>query len=221
MINTIIFDMDGTIVDSIPVHLEAWKETLEKYNIDLTIDLFNEVNGMSTPMIAEYIVKKFNLKIDPINVAITKRAIVVDKLKKGLNLFPNVKNTLILLKRLGFNIALATSSKLEHVEYSIGRHFNDFEFDCIVTGDDVLTAKPNPDIFLRCSELLNVKPENCIVVEDAVNGIIAAKKAKMKVIAITNTISKEFFNDADRIISDIGQITSDLIKTIENKTDNY
>ncbi len=215
MIKAFLFDMDGTLVDSLPLHIEAWIETLDKYNILVDKSLINEVNGMSTPMIADYIVKKYNLTINPANIALMKRAISMNKLKKGVKLFDNTLKTLVFLKKLGFFVCLATSSKLKHVELSLGSNL-DFEFDKIVTQDDVKLAKPNPDIFLKCSELLNIEPESCVVVEDSINGIIAAKKAKMKTIAITNSTDSNYLKDADIIISNLKEINSNLINKLND-----
>lgn len=217
MINTVIFDMDGVIVDSVGLHLETWQEVGNNYGIEIKRDLFDQLNGMDTPKISEYLVKEFGLDAKPEEISKLKRSISGEKLKKGVEIFPGVKNTLGNLKKLGYRIGLATMTPREHVEFSLGPNLLQFELDQIVTDDDVENAKPAPDVFLKCAEKLGKDPEQCVVIEDSLNGITAAKAAGMKAIALTTTTSREKFVDADAIISSIKQLNPDLINALETK----
>lgn len=218
-IKGIIFDMDGTLVDSIELHYNAWKDSLAKYGFEMTKEYFDEINGMATPAIAKYTVEKFNLAADPETLAKEKRVIAVESLKNGVKLFPKVKETLVTLRRLGYVLGLATSSKRQHMEYAIGPHMHDtLEFEYIVTEDEIINAKPDPEIFLKCAEGIGIEPKNCIVIEDAANGVKAAKEAGMKCVAITYTSNRNVLVDAGAnvIINSIDKLSSGLIEQIEN-----
>ncbi|MFW6449550.1 MAG: HAD family hydrolase [Nanoarchaeota archaeon] len=217
MINTIIFDMDGVIIDSVKVHFRIWKEVAAKYNVEFDEKFLDRVNGMDTPRIAQTLVDEFKLSASADEIAVEKRRLSGEKIKEGVELFPGVKDTLGNLKKLGYRIGLATMSPREHVENALGTNILNLELDKIVTADDVANPKPAPDIFLKCAEKLGKEPEQCVVVEDAINGITAAKSAGMKAIALTTTTSKDKFTEADAIIPSIKNLNSDLIHALESK----
>jgi HAD superfamily hydrolase (TIGR01509 family) len=201
MIKAIIFDMDGVIVNSIPIHFQIWKEVGEHFGFAIDSNLFDEVNGMDTRAIAKYFVEKFSLNINPEKIWVEKRKIAGDRLEGGVELFPNVEETLTHLKKLDYKIGLATSTPRNHQKITLGKYFT--LFDKIVTVDDVLNSKPAPDIFMKCAEELRVPYENCVVVEDAINGVKAAKAGGMIAVAITNTTDANKFDLADAVISNI------------------
>lgn len=219
MINTVIFDMDGVIVDSVGLHFETWREVGKDYGIEISQDMLDKLNGMDTPRISEYLVEEFKLDAKPEEISELKRNLSGEKLKKGVEIFPGVKETLGNLKKLGYRIGLATMTPRNHVEFSLGPNLLQLELDQIVTDDDVQNAKPAPDVFLKCAEKLGKEPEQCVVIEDSLNGIKAAKAAGMKAIALTTTTAREKFVDADAIISSIKQINPDLINALETKVE--
>jgi len=214
MIKAIIFDMDGTLVDSMPIHIEIWKELAQKYSIDFSRDLIDELNGKNTPDIAGELVERFSLDIDPVKLAEEKRSLSHKLIVDGVALYEGALDTLILLKRLGYRLGIATSTPRDHAELTLGAQFHDLELDAIVTDSEIENSKPAPDIFLRCAEEICVSPSECIVVEDSINGIMGAKKAGMKAVAITNTTPREKFTMADWIIDNIKEINSELIEKL-------
>jgi HAD superfamily hydrolase (TIGR01509 family) len=209
MIKAVIFDMDGVIVNSIPLHFQVWKEVAEKFGFVTNQDLFDEVNGMDTISIAKYVVEKYNLDIDPEKIWVEKRKIAGDRLEHGVDLFEGVEKTLKKLKRLDYKIGLATSTPRDHQKVTLGKYFS--LFDKIVTVDDVLNSKPAPDIFMKCAEELGEAYENCVVIEDAINGIKAAKAAGMTAIAITNSTDAKKFDMADTVISKIHVLSREFL----------
>lgn len=217
MIKAIIFDMDGVIVDSFQLHLAAWKKLGEEYGFGFKQNYIEKLNGMDTLSTAEFFVREYSLDADPAEIADRKKKLVAHALQQGASLFSGVKTTLRLLKRLGYKLGLGTSNTKKGVELSLGASIADIEFDAIVTDSDVMNAKPAPDIYIRCSEMLGVRPEECIVVEDAKNGITAAKRAGMIAVGITNTSSADVFSDADAVISGIKELNEGLIRKLEGK----
>jgi len=200
----VIFDMDGVIVDSIGIHYGIWKGVCKEYGIDLDQDSYDELNGSPTSRISRILVEKFNLTVDPKELAEKKSSRSAEKLHGGIPLFPNVRETLIELKQKGYLIGLATSTLREHEQFTL--EDNTSLFDKIITVDDIQNPKPAPDIFMKCAEELRVPYNESMVLEDSLNGITAAKSAGMIAVAITNTTIAEKFTHADYIISDIKEI---------------
>ena len=215
MIKGIIFDMDGTLADTIPTHYQIWKQIGKEFNFPMNKNIFDSVNGMKTLNMAKKLVDKYHLKISPKTITTKKTEIALEKIKReGINLFPKTLDVLKKLKQAGFKIALGTSSNREQMELTMKPYLKKIKFDTIITAEEIKHAKPAPDIFLKCAKEMNLNPQECIVVEDAVLGIEASKNANMKVIAITNTTKRDKLQGADKIISKIEEINTKLIKNL-------
>jgi 16S rRNA pseudouridine516 synthase len=215
MIKAIIFDMDGVIIDSVSFHFGIWSEVMERYNISIDENILHDLNGMDTPSIAEYLCEKFSIGVHPSVIVDEKKRLAYGRMIDGMPFFSGVEDTLKKLKRLGYHIGLGTSSTKNGVELAIGTRLDNLEFDAIATDSDVERGKPAPDIFLKCAELMGVDPQECVVVEDSINGIIAAKTGKMKAIALTTTFPERAFEHIeikpDLIIHQITEINKELL----------
>jgi len=137
--------------------------------------------------------------------------------EKGIQVVPYAIKFLKQLKAENLKIALATSSRQEKMNFVLQLTNLTSYFDIIVTGDLVQKSKPAPDIFLKAAEKLQLKPEDCLVVEDAANGVKAAKNAGMKCVAITTTHTEDLLQQADLVINsyedlDLQKIFTELQK---------
>ncbi len=212
MIQAVIFDMDGVIVDSIPLHFKAWKQCMKELGVDLTFEEFNKRNGCPASETFAIWQKQFNLDLNIKEVTERKRELSDEYLDAEIKLFPGVIETLESLK--DYYLGLATSAYPSTVDLVFNKFPISYIFNAVTTAADVTHGKPDPEPYLKTAKKLNIKPENCVVVEDAVNGIKSAKSAGMKVIGITTSFPKESLSEADIIINNFNEITPELIKSL-------
>ena len=209
-IKAFIFDMDGVIVDSMPLHVEIWKSIFEKRGIPFSDEIFQRYNGTSSPQIAEMIISEYSLSDTVGSIMSEKRCAEEEQQDKRIRLFPGAKYLLLRLKQENYRLALATSATPEMLEYIDSRFEIRHLFDEAVDSGMVSNTKPDPEIFLLAASKLGIEPRYCAVVEDALNGIAAAHHAGMFGIAITTTFPKQSFESAgikpDLIITELEDI---------------
>jgi beta-phosphoglucomutase len=203
-----IFDLDGVIVDTAKYHYLAWKNLAEELGFEFTKEQNELFKGVSRKRCLEILLDIGNVtasKQDFDRWMIEKNEEYLKYIEKmdESEILPEVPRVLKFLKQKQVPIALGSASKnarpiLEKVKLLS-------YFDTIVDGNNVTKAKPNPEVFLIAAQELEVKPENCVVFEDAVAGIQAANNAKMKSIGIGDakilTKAKHNFNDFTEISS--------------------
>ena len=221
MIKTVIFDMDGVIVDTEPVHHYAYNQHFEQLNIEVTPEMYASFTGNSTKNIFERLKIQFNLDEDVATLVETKRNLFNDAFdnKEDLYLLDGVEDLIKDLYDNGMQLVLASSS----ATVTINRVFNRFAlhkyFTHIVSGEDFPKSKPHPAIFLKAAELANTPVENCIVIEDSTNGIMAAKAAGIYCIGYDSFHSKlQDYSLADVVITDFRELSYEKIKNLNYPT---
>ncbi len=215
MIQTVIFDMDGVIVDTEPVHHYAYNEHFRQLNIAVSPELYASFTGNSTKNIFERLKVQFNLPEEVEDLVETKRNLFNDAFdsKPDIYLLDGVEDLIKDLYNNGMQLVLASSS----ATVTINRIFNRFGlhhyFTHIVSGEDFPKSKPHPAIFIKAAELAQAPVENCIVIEDSTNGIMAAKAAAIYCIGYDSFHSKmQDYSFADMVISDFKELSFDKIK---------
>lgn len=193
--DALIFDMDGTLVDSGQLHELAWLRTCKQYDIPVDRSLMRSLSGVSTFATVELLLKKFNVKTESSarDISHFKEQCVketIHQLVKPTALIDIVKR--YHGKKL---MAVGTGATTEEAKAILTACGLDIYFGVVVGADQVQHPKPAPDIFLRCAELLNTKPESCIVFEDAKLGIQAAASAGMTVVdvLVAHNIVNDYF----------------------------
>ncbi|MGL4399527.1 MAG: HAD family hydrolase [Luteolibacter sp.] len=180
----VIFDCDGTLVDSMPAHFEAWCEALALYGAGgiFKEDVFFAMGGRPTLDIVVELNDEYNLKLDPTKVAMAKR----EAFLKRLDMVTLIEEVAAFAESLRgkMPLAIATGGSRMVIEKTLKIVGVSDWFDEVVTADDVVEGKPAPDIFLKAAHLLGVSPAKCLALEDAPAGILAAQRAGMQVIAI-------------------------------------
>ena len=177
MPKAVIFDMDGTLIDSIKVHALSAIEACREFKIEVSVNDYIKEVGKSFEEIIQSISERkgFSLSSKEIEYLNQIKKQKFQEHIKDVKLLPGVKKILSYLKSKGIKTALASSSAKEEVNTILD--FFDLRkfFDVVVTKEDVNRAKPNPEIFLKAAKLLNIDPKDSIVIEDSDYGIIAAK----------------------------------------------
>ncbi|MBW6534804.1 MAG: beta-phosphoglucomutase family hydrolase [Mariniphaga sp.] len=175
----LIFDLDGTLSNSLPVHMATWNKVGEVYGFKFDPQIMLEMTGRATIEFARRVVEQYGLSADPEEIVKLKQQSFWD----SAQLLEPVHEIISIVKEYFGKLPLAVgtgasrkSTEVQLVELQIAHYF-----DVIVTADDVTRHKPNPDTFLKCAELMGVEPAKCQVFEDGDLGIEAAKKAGMMV----------------------------------------
>ena len=187
--DAVVFDLDGTLVDSMPAHLEAWCDALSLYGAAgiFKEDVFMAMGGRPTRDIVIQLNDEYDLRLDPESVAFAKREAFLKRLS-SITLIDEVAEFAQSL-RGKLPLAIASGGTRMAVEKTLAMVGISDWFDEVVTVDDVPAGKPEPDIFLYAAKLLNVHPSNCLALDDAPAGILSAQRAGMQVIAIPSPLS--------------------------------
>lgn len=192
MLKAVIFDMDGVIIDSEPVHLKLEQKMFRELGINVTKEEHYSYIGTTSNYMWEDIRNKHGVTKVLEELVKNDRDTYFNHLISKENemiLIDGVKEFIKELHKNGVKLAIASSSPLNVIEAVAGIFGIDEYFDILVSGDYVEKSKPEPDIFLYAAKKLGVSPEDCIVVEDSHNGVLAAKKAGMSCIGYMNPAS--------------------------------
>jgi HAD superfamily hydrolase (TIGR01509 family) len=193
MLQTVIFDMDGVIVDTEPVHNYAYYEHFKLLGIEVSAEMYASFTGNSTKNVFQKIKDHFEVTEDILTLVEKKRSLFNDAFdtKADLFLLEGVEELIKQLHQNGIQLILASSSS----KVTINRVFNRFKlhsyFSHIVSGEDFPQSKPNPDIFLEAVRLSKSNKENCVVIEDSTNGIKAANAAGIYCVGYRSVNSKQ------------------------------
>jgi len=177
--------MDGLLLDTEPLWGESMLRVAEKHGVPITAGLFKETTGLRIYEVTDYWAVKYPWQgSTPLQVADEILDDIIETAKVKGTVLRGVENTLKLLRANKFKIGLASSSP-DRMIHALVAHFGIKEhFDVITSADVVDLGKPHPAVFLHCAKELGATPMECLVLEDSVNGMIAGKAARMKVVVI-------------------------------------
>lgn len=190
-IDGVIFDLDGTLVDSMWMWKSIDIEYLERFGIDFPLELQKEIEGMSFTETASYFKKRFNIPLSLDEIKTEWNRMAWDKYENEVPMKEGVMDFLEYLKEHNIPTGIATSNSRELVEVILKKHQLKPYFDSIRTSCEVEKGKPSPDIYLLVAKDLGLEPSRCLVFEDVPHGIMAGKNANMKVCAVYDDFSRE------------------------------
>ena len=212
----VIFDMDGVLIDSEPLHFEVDQMVLRKLNIQEGKSYLERFVGYTNPAMWQLIKEEFSIESTIEELIDLQMTVKLSYLEQSNYLaIEGIKELLDELKSFKVPIAIASSSPRIFIEAVIKKiHIADY-FHEWISGEEVPKSKPEPDVFLKAAELLNVHPERCIVIEDSKSGIIAAKSAGMKCIGYKNLNSgNQDLSKANLVVNRISEISYKRMKEL-------
>ncbi|MCX8199993.1 MAG: HAD family phosphatase [Candidatus Micrarchaeota archaeon] len=189
MISTVLFDMDGVVSNTEPAHEKADAKILGEYGVRLD-SRWKQIKGMRELDVYRKAIEMYNIKGATPEEILAKKIAVFGMFSEDIKLFSGLHAALGNIKGK-YRLALVSSSPKEIVELVVNRFELRKYFEQIITGDDVVKGKPDPEPYLKAAKEMGVSPEECVVVEDSINGVKSAKAAGMKCIAITSSFPRE------------------------------
>jgi beta-phosphoglucomutase family hydrolase len=186
----LIFDLDGTIANTMPNHFVSWRKAVVPYGIDFNASLFMQLTGMPRTATIEKLNEMFGTKMNPEIVGKVKEGhfktlvnltkeieVVTDVIRKYHNILP---------------MSIGTGSTKNGAKKTMEVIGLENYFDIVITADDIINHKPHPETFLKCAQLMGIKPKDCVVFEDGILGMNAAEEAGMMVIDVNDYFKIEF-----------------------------
>jgi beta-phosphoglucomutase family hydrolase len=205
-VRAVLWDMDGVIADTALPHCRSWQFAFNKQGIKFSDAEFQRVFGQRNDLIIRKMMGQDLNQTLIDQISEDKEVFFREDVVKQLHLFPGVSGLLQLLKENGIACAVGSSAPLENVEVILnGLKIADY-FQAVVFGLEVKEGKPSPQVFLKAAQKIGAEPANCIVIEDSVAGVTAAKKAGMACIAVTNTHPVEALKAADWVVGSLEEV---------------
>ncbi len=212
-LKAVLFDMDGVIVDTEPLHRKAYYQMFDFYNIQVSQELFSSFTGRTTQSTCEELASTFNLP--SVEELIEKKRLFFEELfysDSDFDLLPGVKNLIENYHNNGLTMVLASSASRKTIDMVFEKfNLNPF-FVGKISGADLQASKPHPEIFQLAAKIANQPIENCMVIEDSTNGIIASHKAGIFCVAYKSFHThNQDYSLANLIISEYSEIETDKI----------
>lgn len=211
MIKGVLFDMDGVLVDSEYLMCKAAVQMFREKGHSVLPEDFRPFSGMGENRYLGGVAEKYGISIDIFKDKLRAYEIFGEFAHGNLSALPGAINFIRTCHERGLKLAIATSADRVKLEINLREAGIDRKlFDAIVTGMDVKNKKPSPDIYIKAASDLELRTSECLVVEDAVSGIISAKQAGCKCLAVETTFGKEALSEADWICKSLTDVPEDV-----------
>jgi len=208
-LEAVIWDMDGVIADTGPYHFLAWQDVFGKRGVDFTEVDFQHNFGKRNDTIVRYAFGG-NISSEEADVITTeKEESFRRRVAQNVKPLPGAVGLIKALQLQGVKMAIASSAPPENIRLVAGRLGVYQCFGAVVWGREVTEGKPSPQAYLLAARKLVVDPQNCVVIEDALAGVIGAKRAGMKCLAVTNTHSRDRLHEADLVVGTLESVGID------------
>ena len=206
LFDAVLWDMDGVIVDTYHGHLVAWKQALAEAGVDFTEETFLQTFGMNNRLILTHVFGREPSETRLSQISNRKEELFRRDMKNTVKVLPGVIDWLGKFKTWNVRQAVASSAPQANIDAILGEFSLREYFDADVAGEK-MRGKPYPDIFLLAAERLGANPAECLVIEDSVAGVEAAKKAGCACLAVLTTNQGEALAGADLVIEDLTRLS--------------
>ena len=204
----VIFDMDGVIIDSEPIHFETDMETMKYLECNISKEELEKYVGTTNEYMFSDIKKNYNIEKSVEDIINYRAEIIKNKIvQSDLEPIEGIRELLSELKKKNIPAAIASSSPKDFINVVVSKFKLQEYFKYIVSGEEVANGKPAPDVYLETAKKLGIYPKDCIVIEDSKNGVLAAKSAGMRCIGFQNINSgNQDLSKANVIVKSIAEI---------------
>jgi len=219
MIQAIILDMDGILIDSERHWQLTERSIFAELGIHLSDDLLVQTRGLRTEeMVAHWFAHFPQLETDTLTLIEQYDQRMVATMKQEVELMEGAGEIIYMFREMGLPVALATCSSQDHIDAVMEKHKLREQFDLLVSAAKEMPGKPHPEVFLRTASMLKVDPTRCLVFEDSFFGLIAAKAARMKVVVMPDPteFDQERFGAADLKIRSLTHFTMETFNKLQN-----
>lgn len=209
----VLWDMDGVLVDTGQAHFQSWVDVLSEYDIPFSREFFRDTFGMNNAGVLSILLGD---RLTPellAEISDRKEYLFREAVRGSVEPMPGVIPWLVRLKEAGFRQGIASSAPVANIDTLVDELGLRARFDALVSGVD-LPGKPEPVLFLKVADMLDVPPERCVVVEDAVAGVEAAKRAGMSCIAVTTTSPASALRAADIVVDRLDDLPKDTFQKL-------
>ncbi len=214
-LKAVLFDMDGVIVDTEPLHRKAYFKMFADLSITVTEELYTSFTGASTQKVCSTLAEKFNLGTSPEDLASIKRRYFKHYFDNDadFDLLPGVKNLIENYHSNGLKLILASSAHMNTINWVFEKFGLEKYFSGKISGASLKESKPHPEIFQLAAKLAGEPAQNCLVIEDSTNGILAAHAAGIFCVAYKSEHSAgQDYSKANMVISDFSEIAMEKIE---------
>lgn len=219
MIKAVIFDLDGVIVDSEHIHVEAEKQTMLKYGVRISSEELRKYTGSTAKFMFAELIEKYELDTTVEEIFNEKEEVLFELLEADTHPTKGVIELIGKLEQRNLKLGIASSAHRRLVEYVLRKLGIKHVFESIMSSEDIVHCKPNPEVFLRSADELGVSPNECVVIEDAELGVKAAKNAQMKCIGYRNPNSgNQDLSKADIIVDDFSKLDLQELLSLQSRT---
>lgn len=218
-INTIIFDLDGTIIDTEPIYNVCWRKACKFFGYDLPYEEALNLRSLDSDLAKNYLTNLLGEDFSYEMIRKKRKEFMDVMIGNDIKLKPNIANLLTILKNLKYNVAICSASSRETIIKYLKCAKINFDFDAIISAKSVQRGKPYPDAYIYACKVLDVKPENVLVVEDAPNGIISAHNSGCNVAMIPDLTlpTPEIMEKLDIYFKDLYDFELFLKQNLMNK----
>lgn len=217
MLKAVIFDMDGVIIDSEPMHNKAYHDMFDEVGIEVSTEFYESFTGQSTINICKRLCDHFNLEQTPETLVAIKRKHYKHFFysNSDLGLIDGILDLIKDYHRNGLTLVLASSAAMTSINQIFERFDLNPYFVAKLSGGDLKQSKPHPEIFIKAAEATGFSKEECFIIEDSTNGVKAAKAAGIFCVGFDSFHSKnQDYSKADMVITDFNEISFNKVKSL-------